>query len=150
MSRHVAGALLVAAQLSAMAALGLWALPPLAAARAPWPAWALLAAAVALGAWALAANRPGNFNIRPTPREGARLVDTGPYRWIRHPMYSAVMAGALGCLLAAPGVVTAFALALLVPVLVVKAMLEERWMAERHPGYRAYMARTRRFVPGLL
>jgi protein-S-isoprenylcysteine O-methyltransferase Ste14 len=34
-------------------------------------------------------------------------------------------------------------------VLIVKARLEERWMAARHPGYPAYRARTWRFVPGL-
>ena len=28
---------------------------------------------------------------RPVPREGGHLVQHGPYRWIRHPMYSALI-----------------------------------------------------------
>ena len=50
----------------------------------------LLVAGLAVGAWALAANRPGNFNIRPDLKEGGTLVTHGPYRWVRHPMYLAV------------------------------------------------------------
>jgi protein-S-isoprenylcysteine O-methyltransferase Ste14 len=81
-------------------------------------------ACMALGLWALSANRPGNFNIRPEPKADGQLVQTGPYRWIRHPMYTAV--------------------------LWLKAVLEERMMCQRHPAYRAYMARTRRFLPFLV
>lgn len=45
-----------------------------------------------LGLWALSRNRPGNFDIRPTPREGGHLVQQEAYRWIRHPTYTAVIA----------------------------------------------------------
>ena len=33
---------------------------------------------------------------------------------------------------------------------VVKAAVEERWMLVAHPGYQAYRARTKRFVPGVI
>src|SRR4029450_4206361 len=56
----------------------------------------LVAAGVALGIWAVTANRPGNFNIRPEPKSGGQLVQTGPYRYLRHPMYSALMVAMLG------------------------------------------------------
>ena len=52
---------------------------------------ALLACAVALGVWTLAHNHPGNFNIRPEPKTSGRLVTSGPYRFVRHPMYCAVL-----------------------------------------------------------
>ena len=103
-----------------------------------------------LGLWALSCNRPGNFNIRPDPRPGGQLVDRGPYRWIRHPMYTAVIACGIACALvigSAWGWIGAVALVL---VLVVKAAVEERWMLSAHPGYQAYRARTKRFVPGVI
>jgi protein-S-isoprenylcysteine O-methyltransferase Ste14 len=150
MRRGTLGTLLVALQLVSMAVLALAASPVFARLQAPPSAWFAGVVAVALAAWALHANRPGNFNIRPQPREGGRLVVHGPYRWIRHPMYSAVFAAAVAAALAAPGVSTWAAAALLVPVLAAKALLEERWMAQSHPAYRDYVARTRRFVPWLL
>ena len=44
-----------------------------------------------LGVWALAFNRIGNFNIRPEPKNDALLITGGPYRYIRHPMYVALL-----------------------------------------------------------
>ncbi len=146
------GQVLVTAQLALIAALA-WAAVPLFL-RGVAPAWTWLAAAagLALGLWALACNRPGNFNIHPVPRIGGQLVVHGPYRWIRHPMYSAVLA----CALAAAGAIAAgasllawLAVAALAAVLAAKARLEEGWMLQAHPDYAAYRARSWRFLPGL-
>jgi protein-S-isoprenylcysteine O-methyltransferase Ste14 len=110
---------------------------------------ALAVASLALAGWTFVHNRPGNFNIRPTPRVGGRLVTTGPYRFIRHPMYSAVLLAAAALALTSSPAAGALAWAALLLVLLRKAALEERWMAERHPDYIPYRARTRRLVPGL-
>jgi protein-S-isoprenylcysteine O-methyltransferase Ste14 len=107
----------------------------------------LVAAGVALGIWAVTANRPGNFNIRPEPKSGGQLVQTGPYRYIRHPMYSALMLAMLGLCI---GYATPWrwaALVALAIVIVVKAGLEETAMAARHADYADYARSTRRFVP---
>jgi protein-S-isoprenylcysteine O-methyltransferase Ste14 len=111
--------------------------------------WALLAAGLAVGAWALAANRPGNFNVRPEPKEGGTLVTHGPYRWVRHPMYLAVLlAMAAFC---AAGDAWQWALwAALLAVLAAKALREERQLPLFHPGYADYRARTRAIVPFIL
>jgi protein-S-isoprenylcysteine O-methyltransferase Ste14 len=146
-SRDHLGTALVAAQLGLMATLALWAAPPLLQGRAPLPAWALAAIGALLGGWTLLHNRPGNFNIRPTPRAGGYLVRSGPYRWIRHPMYTAVLACAAACAWAVVSPWAWFAFAALAAVLVVKAHFEERWMLQSHPGYADYRARTRRFLP---
>lgn len=111
---------------------------------------ALWLAGLLLGLWAVASNRPGNFNIRPAPKAGGRLVQHSPYRWIRHPMYSALLLLAAGCALAL-ATLPAWGLWLaLLAVLTIKAALEEAWMTRAHPDYAVYRARTRRFLPWLL
>ena len=116
-------------------------------------AWLVLAAAVALGGWALSANRPGNFNIRPLPKPGGRLVRSGPYAWIRHPMYTAILLAALAGVYGVdiPGrTVVGTAFFALLGVLWVKAGLEEQWMQAQHPGYAAYQKESSRFIPWLM
>jgi protein-S-isoprenylcysteine O-methyltransferase Ste14 len=149
MNRHLTGAVLVAMQFGLLAALGVLAVKAFLAGLAPTGAWLILVSGLALGLWALNCNRPGNFNIRPTPRAGGLLVRSGPYRWIRHPMYSAVLLVASGCAWASAIPEGWVGLVLLAGVLTVKAVLEERWMLVEHAGYANYQSRTKRFVPGL-
>lgn len=149
MSRHGVGVVLVALQFGLLAALGALAANALLSGVAPAGAWIVLVAGVALGLWALSCNRPGNFNIRPTPRVGGVLVRSGPYRWIRHPMYSAVLLVACACAWAGSVAAGWACLVLLAAVLAVKAALEERWMLARHADYANYQRLTKRFVPGL-
>ncbi len=110
---------------------------------------ALAAAGLALGIAALAANRPGNFNVVPELKSGARLVTDGIYRHLRHPMYSALL------LLMAAAVVTdprAWRLALwvaLLAVLIAKARREERFLTAAFPQYRDYASRVARLLPGV-
>ncbi len=111
---------------------------------------ALWLACIGLGLWALSANRPGNFNIRPEPKADGHLVQTGPYRWIRHPMYTAVLLFSIGCAYFVATLPAAGLSLALLAVLWLKAVLEERMLCQRHPAYRAYMARTRRFLPWLV
>lgn len=144
------GTSLVAAQLMLIGALAVLAAPRFLQGDAPVGAWLAAAAGAAVGIWALAHNRPGNFNIRPMPCAGGHLVQTGPYRWIRHPMYTAVMLCAGACALAAASWWAWVAAAALVAVLATKAHFEERWMAQRHPGYAAYRQGTQRFLPFLV
>lgn len=146
--RHT-GSALVALQFGLIAVLAGLAMPKVLAGGTPAMAWVLLVLAGGVGIWAVRAHRPGNFNIHPAPRADGQLVDVGPYRWIRHPMYTSVGLLAVACTVAAGSWPAAVSAVLLGAVLVAKALLEERWMAERHPAYAAYRARTRRFLPGL-
>jgi protein-S-isoprenylcysteine O-methyltransferase Ste14 len=79
-----------------------------------------------------------------------RVVATGPYRVVRHPMYAAVVLNFLTTPLLL-GSWLGLALApLLIVGLAVRAVLEERTLAAKLDGYVDYLARVRyRFVPGL-
>ncbi|TXT40562.1 MAG: hypothetical protein FD135_1133 [Comamonadaceae bacterium] len=148
--RQRIGQLLVVLQFGLLAWLG-WAAAP-SIWLAQWKATSMLLAVLALllGLWTLAYNRLGNFNIHPAPKAQGILITDGPYRLIRHPMYSAVLlgAGALAAMLEpGSGWLSWCALAL---VLWVKAHLEERWLREHHAGYATYCQHTQRFIPWLL
>lgn len=110
----------------------------------------LLTASGLLALWALAANRPGNFNIRPTPRHGGTLITSGPYRWIRHPMYTSVLLAAAAATWKSFETADALLWVALLGVLLAKAAIEERALVRRFPDYQDYRVRTTRFVPWLV
>ncbi len=143
--RDLFGRLLVAAQFALLA----WLIWPLTPQRWSLSALTLAACSAALGVWTLVHNRPGNFNIRPEPKSSGRLVTSGPYRFMRNPMYCAVLLFAAAEVAAyddAWKVACWLALSL---VLLAKAVLEERSLRIRFPDYAAYAKRVRRFIPGV-
>jgi len=144
------GSLLVGLQFGLIVLLALSVVPVLRQGEVPLAATWLAGSGLALAAWALWAYPPGSFNIRPTPRVDGHVVQRGPYRRIRHPMYTSIALCGVACACAAQQVWVWLALVALLLVLLTKALLEERWMAQQHPDYAAYQARTERFVPWLL
>jgi len=81
---------------------------------------------------------------------GQRLVTTGPYRFVRHPMYVAVAVMYLASPLAL-GSAWAVLPALLLPILIMARIRdEERLLADDLPGYRQYQLTTKfRLIPGI-
>src|SRR5262249_35668621 len=81
---------------------------------------------------------------------GQRVIDTGPYALVRHPMYSAAIimfAGVPPALDSAWGLVT---MPFAVVILAVRLKAEERYLAEHLPGYLGYRDRVRwRLLPGV-
>lgn len=147
--RRRVGSVLVALQFGLLLLTAALAAPRILRGSIPLEAVSLAVASLALAVWTLQHNRLGNFNIRPTPVARGVLVTTGPYRWIRHPMYTSVLmgAGALSWMSNQPaGWISWSALA---AVLLIKSALEERWMRDEHPGYAAYARQSKRFVPWL-
>lgn len=148
MIRAPASAWLVALQLGLIAIIVLGTGQP-ASPRAWPPAIFLLAISVVLFIWTIGHNRLGNFSVFPELRRGARLITSGPYRWIRHPMYTAVLFGTAAFVAADARAWRIAAWIALAVVLTVKAAREEGNLRAAFPEYAEYCARTRRFIPFL-
>jgi protein-S-isoprenylcysteine O-methyltransferase Ste14 len=95
-----------------------------------------------------AANLGRSLTALPTPVPHGELRTGGLYRWMRHPIYTGVMALTLGGAVPS-GNPTRLACALgLVVLFMSKARWEEGRLRERYPGYDEYAANVPRFVPG--
>lgn len=107
---------------------------------------ALQAAAIALSIWARLTFGARSFHASAGPTEGG-LVTTGPYRWIRHPIYAAA------CLFGWAGIATRPAAtnlalgALLVAGALIRILCEERLVTRQYPAYAEYAKTTKRMIP---
>lgn len=144
------GRALVVAQFGLLGAL--LSLPP---GDLPWfsSGWSWLARAAALLAVALAASayrslRPA-FRVRPEPHATAPFIAHGIYRWIRHPMYSAVLMLAVSMVVHVRSLVAVGVWWLLAAVLLVKSRYEDALWRARAPEAADYQRRVGRFVPRL-
>lgn len=109
--------------------------------------WVLGVGGLVLGLWAILTMRLDRVRVFPTVRKGSDLVTTGPYLWIRHPMYtSLLMIGGT------------FALnnhqswrwgvwGLLFVNQIVKLLYEEKLLQAEFSDYRRYMAHSKRLIP---
>lgn len=106
------------------------------------------AAAVGLNLWARRSFQKGTFRVTAVPSSSS-IIRSGPYRFIRHPMYSAallfVWAGVVSHLsvltLAIGGAVTVVAIA--------RIIAEERLLTAQYPEYHGYAQSTKALVPYL-
>ncbi len=99
--------------------------------------------------WWIEATLGKNFNTTLHLREGHTLVTEGPYRWVRHPMYTSLYLLVASIFLAsANGLVGVPGIASLTIILLNRVRREEAVMLEQlGEPYRAYMQRTGRFLP---
>ncbi|MFZ3208823.1 MAG: isoprenylcysteine carboxylmethyltransferase family protein [Geobacteraceae bacterium] len=88
-----------------------------------------------------------NFTIMPRPKDEATLVITGPYRIVRHPIYSCVFLMSLGWAFWLHSWLTIGYAIILSIFLDVKSRREEEWLKERFPDYAAYQKRVRKLIP---
>jgi protein-S-isoprenylcysteine O-methyltransferase Ste14 len=131
-------------------------------ATAPWlPAWP--AGAVGLSRWLgvvllvggigwiiaggvqLAYGR--SLSALPCAKASAKLIDTGAFAWVRHPMYCGGIWVAFGCGLWSQGFLTIGYAVVLTAFFELKASREEQSLRGRFPEYRAYQQRVRKLTP---
>jgi len=96
--------------------------------------------------WVLKVNRFAARTIQVEP--GQEVISSGPYRLIRHPMYAGGCAMWLFTPLALGSYFTLPAFALLIPLILLRLLNEEKVLRQELPGYAEYCLRTRfRLVP---
>jgi len=122
----------------------------------PLPVWSqvagvlLMSAGLAVAGLAMGANVHFEATVRIQDDVGHAVIDQGPYRFVRHPGYAGIIVMIAGTALvlgsgwallpAAAGIIT----------VVVRTVLEDRFLCERLNGYREYASRVRyRLVPAL-
>jgi len=92
-----------------------------------------------------------NWSITLAVREEHQLITHGVYRWVRHPMYLALLIYSTGQALVLPNWLAGPSYGVAMVLLVAfRVGPEERMMLEEFgEEYEAYMVRTRRLVPGV-
>lgn len=138
----VAGQFALLALILVLPAGDAWAAPTWAATTARWLEWAGMAVLV-VGI----VNLGRSLTPLPSPVDHGELRTGGLYRVVRHPIYTGIMALAVGATVLSASVAVAAATAALVVLFAGKARWEEEKLRARYPGYAAYAARTPRFVP---
>lgn len=96
-----------------------------------------------------AASLGRNLTPLPHPRDDARLVESGAYRLVRHPIYGGIIFSAYGWSLCAQSWLTLAYATLILVLLDLKSRREERWLVEKFPGYQAYRKRVPKLIPFL-
>ncbi len=137
------GSFLVAAQLGLIAVLAWRSTAVLAD---PWPLAGLVLSALWM-AWAVASMPRKTLRVHPSPAREGVLCRGAAYRWVRHPMYGAVLLAGLTVAWADGGWLALYCWLALALVLWMKSSLEERHLTERYPEYAAYRRITPRWFP---
>jgi len=116
----------------------------------PLAALVVLALGLLLGTWAFLENKFFSGTVRIQTERGHHVIDTGPYRFVRHPGY----AGSIWTFLAMPvflgslwGLIPAVLTGIL---LIIRTALEDKTLQEELPGYKQFTQKTRyRLFPGI-
>jgi len=106
----------------------------------------LIITGIILGLWAILTMRHSKLNITPDIIPSATLVTSGPYHYLRHPMYSAVLLTCLGLLLTHPSVIGIVVYFILVIDLITKISYEEKLLAHHFSQYSHYQQHTHRLI----
>ena len=88
-----------------------------------------------------------NLTPTPLPKEDGELVTAGFYQYVRHPIYTGVLLAAAGVLVFQASIAHIVGFVLVWGVLTLKALGEEKMLAEKYEGYASYASRTGRFLP---
>ena len=103
--------------------------------------------AIFIGSWAVFSMNNQTINVLPDVRDNATLTKSGPYKLIRHPMYTAVLSFLLGLLMNDFSMLRLLIYGCVVLVLLFKISVEERMLLAKFPDYKDYSTTTKKLIP---
>lgn len=128
------------------------ALPKLVDWSSPWAEIGVGLGFILLGAGGLLAmagvlSLGSSLTAVPYPKDEATMVESGAYRFVRHPIYSGIILGSIGW-----GFLTNSFLALLLALVLflffdIKSRREEKWLVEKYENYQDYQQRVHKLIP---
>ncbi|MDD2411559.1 MAG: isoprenylcysteine carboxylmethyltransferase family protein [Bacteroidales bacterium] len=109
--------------------------------------WVLPIIFLIFGFWSLLFMKISTITPLPDPTSGSQLIQKGPYRYVRHPMYLSV-AGYCFCLLMVNfSLLNALIVGLFYMAIFLKMEIEEVYLVKHYASYKEYMKRTKRLIP---
>lgn len=115
-----------------------------------WPAFAGIFLSWAVVFWAFRENAYLSAFVRVQTDRGHTVCTTGPYRFVRHPMYLAVILAILCVPLFLGSLFSLIPAALIVGLFVLRTSLEDRTLRAELPGYADYAAKVRwKLIPNV-
>ena len=107
-----------------------------------WAAGLGVAFGYGMGAWAMAVNPFFSAVARIQSDRDQRVITAGPYRWVRHPAYAGGVLSAVCMPLMLGSIWALLPSAIMIVMLIIRCVREDKLLADGLEGYRAYMART--------
>jgi protein-S-isoprenylcysteine O-methyltransferase Ste14 len=102
--------------------------------------------AVGLSVLARRSFQAGQFSIQAEPKEG-ELLEKGPYKFIRHPMYASALLLLWSSILGHASLVNLVIGLVMTGILAIRMATEEGYLRARYPVYVEYARRTKRIIP---
>lgn len=88
-----------------------------------------------------------NLSPFPTPKTGSQLIQTGLYKFIRHPIYTGILISLFGYSIYSSSIFRLVLTLSLYALFIIKTRYEEKLLLERYDDYASYRKRTGRFFP---
>lgn len=110
---------------------------------------ALISISILLLLWAILAMQTSKLRVRPEPSAEATLIKKGPYKFIRHPMYTAVLIGCAALLIHEFSIIRLLMFITLTLVLLIKLNWEEKMLSEKFIDYKNYTKTSYKLIPFL-
>ncbi|NNJ56000.1 MAG: isoprenylcysteine carboxylmethyltransferase family protein [Bacteroidia bacterium] len=103
-------------------------------------------AAIIFGIWAVRSVGQNNWSVYPVPNLESSITRVGPYKFVRHPMYTSLIFFFLPPALRANSSFSWIVYSVLVITLILKIHFEERQLLKKHPEYSEFKKSTKKRV----
>lgn len=101
---------------------------------------------VVLMIWARVTFGIRSFHPAANPTKG-KLITSGPYHWLWHPIYAAIIYFFAACIISYPFAETVAAVVVIIAGLSVRMVIEEKFLSVAYQEYAAYSKSSKRIFP---